>query len=156
MNPIVSAGEGGLMPTYGRFPVDLDHGAGAVAVDTQGREYIDFGSGIGVNALGYCEPGWVKAVSEQAARLQHVSNLYDNPVQTAFARELCAAAGMARVFLCNSGAEANECAIKLARKYSFDKYGEGRSTVLTLQNSFHGRTVTTLAATGQDGFHQYF
>ena len=156
MNPIVSAGEGGLMPTYGRFPVDLDHGAGAVAVDTQGREYIDFGSGIGVNALGYCEPGWVKAVSEQAARLQHVSNLYDNPVQAAFARELCAAAGMARVFLCNSGAEANECAIKLARKYSFDKYGEGRSTVLTLQNSFHGRTVTTLAATGQDGFHQYF
>lgn len=156
MDPIISAGEGGLMPTYGRFPVELDHGMGAVAVDTEGKEYIDFGSGIGVNALGYCEPGWVQAVTQQAARLQHVSNLYDNPVQTAFAREICAAAGFARVFLCNSGAEANECAIKLARKYSFDKYGPGRSTVLTLQNSFHGRTVTTLAATGQDGFHQYF
>ncbi len=156
MEPLFSDGNGGLMPTYGRFPVELDHGRGAVVVDTQGREYIDFGSGIGVNALGYCEPGWVKAVTEQAGRLQHVSNLYDNPVQAAFARELCAAAGMARVFLCNSGAEANECAIKLARKYSFDRYGEGRSTVLTLQNSFHGRTVTTLAATGQDDFHRYF
>lgn len=156
MSVSFSAGDGGLMPTYGRFPVELDHGRGAVAIDTNGKEYIDFGSGIGVNALGYCDPGWVQAVGKQAARLQHTSNLYDNPVQTAFARELCAAAGMARVFLCNSGAEANECALKLARKYSFDKYGEGRSTVITLENSFHGRTVTTLAATGQAAFHQYF
>ena len=156
MSVSFSAGDGGLMPTYGRFPVELDRGRGAVAIDTNGKEYIDFGSGIGVNALGYCDPGWVQAVGKQAARLQHTSNLYDNPVQTAFARELCAAAGMARVFLCNSGAEANECALKLARKYSFDKYGEGRSTVITLENSFHGRTVTTLAATGQAAFHQYF
>ncbi len=156
MSVSFSAGDGGLMPTYGRFPVELDHGRGAVAIDTNGKEYIDFGSGIGVNALGYCDPGWVQAVGKQAARLQHTSNLYDNPVQTAFARELCAAAGMARVFLCNSGAEANECALKLARKYSFDKYGEGRNTVITLENSFHGRTVTTLAATGQAAFHQYF
>ena len=145
-----------LMPTYGRFPVALASGHGATAIDVEGRAYIDFGSGIGVNALGYCDPGWVQAVGKQAARLQHTSNLYDNPVQTAFARELCAAAGMARVFLCNSGAEANECALKLARKYSFDKYGEGRNTVITLENSFHGRTVTTLAATGQAAFHQYF
>ena len=156
MSVSFSAGDGGLMPTYGRFPVELDHGRGAVAIDTNGKEYIDFGSGIGVNALGYCDPGWVQAVGKQAARLQHTSNLYDNPVQTAFARELCAAAGMARVFLCNSGAEANECALKLARKYSFDKSGEGRNTVITLENSFHGRTVTTLAATGQAAFHQYF
>ena len=156
MSVSFSAGDGGLMPTYGRFPVELDRGRGAVAIDTNGKEYIDFGSGIGVNALGYCDPGWVQAVGKQAARLQHTSNLYDNPVQTAFARELCAAAGMARVFLCNSGAEANKCALKLARKYSFDKYGEGRSTVITLENSFHGRTVTTLAATGQAAFHQYF
>ena len=156
MESIFSAGDSGLMPTYGRFDIELDHGAGAVAVDTQGREYIDFGSGIGVNALGYCEPGWVKAVTEQAGRLQHISNLYDNPVQTAFARELCAAAGMARVFLCNSGAEANECAIKLARKYSFDHYGKGRDTIITLVNSFHGRTIATLTATGQEVFHQYF
>ena len=145
-----------LMPTYGRFPVALESGHGAVAVDVDGREYIDFGSGIGVNALGYCEPGWAKAVADQAAQLQHISNLYYSPVQVAFAHELCQATGMSRVFLCNSGAEANECAIKLARKYSFDKYGEGRARIVGLVNSFHGRTVTTLAATGQDSFHQYF
>jgi acetylornithine/N-succinyldiaminopimelate aminotransferase len=145
-----------LMSTYGRFPVALDHGRGATAVDVDGKEYIDFGSGIGVNALGYCEPGWAQAVAEQAARLQHTSNLYYNPVQVAFAKELCQAAHMGRAFLCNSGAEANECAIKLARKYSFDKYGKGRSKILTLVNSFHGRTVTTLAATGQEVFHNYF
>ncbi len=147
---------GVVMPTYGRFAVALDHGKGAVATDTQGKEYIDFGSGIGVNSLGYAYPAWVKAVSEQAATLQHTSNLYYNPVQAQFADELCRAAGMSRAFLCNSGAEANECAIKLARKYSFDHYGEGRATIVTLVNSFHGRTVTTLAATGQDGFHLYF
>lgn len=147
---------GAVMPTYGRFAVALDHGKGAVATDTQGKEYIDFGSGIGVNSLGFAYPAWVKAVSEQAATLQHTSNLYYNPVQAQFADELCRAAGMSRAFLCNSGAEANECAIKLARKYSFDHYGEGRATIVTLVNSFHGRTVTTLAATGQDGFHRYF
>lgn len=147
---------GAVMPTYGRFSVALDHGTGATAVDTQGKAYIDFGSGIGVNSLGYAYPAWTKAVAEQAAALQHTSNLYYNPVQAQFADELCRAAGMSRAFLCNSGAEANECAIKLARKYSFDRYGEGRATIVTLINSFHGRTVTTLAATGQDGFHQYF
>lgn len=145
-----------LMPTYGRFPVALASGHGATAIDVEGRAYIDFGSGIGVNALGYCDEGWVRAVQEQAAALQHISNLYYSPVQVQFAAELCAATGMGRVFLCNSGAEANECAIKLARKYSFDKYGEGRSTIVGLENSFHGRTLTTLSATGQDVFHQYF
>ena len=145
-----------LMPTYGRFPVALASGHGATAIDVEGRAYIDFGSGIGVNALGYCDEGWVRAVQEQAAALQHISNLYYSPVQVQFAAELCAATGMGRVFLCNSGAEANECAIKLARKYSFDKYGNGRSTIVGLENSFHGRTLTTLSATGQDVFHQYF
>lgn len=145
-----------LMPTYGRFPVALESGRGATATDVEGKTTIDFGSGIGVNALGYCDEGWVAAVQEQAARLQHISNLYYSPVQVAFAAELCAAAGMDKAFLCNSGAEANECAIKLARKYSFDTYGAGRSTIVGLKNSFHGRTVTTLAATGQDSFHQYF
>ena len=145
-----------VMPTYGRFPVALASGHGATAIDVEGRAYIDFGSGIGVNALGYCDEGWVRAVQEQAAALQHISNLYYSPVQVQFAAELCAATGMGRVFLCNSGAEANECAIKLARKYSFDKYGKGRSTIVGLENSFHGRTLTTLSATGQDVFHQYF
>ena len=145
-----------LMPTYGRFPVALASGHGATAIDVEGRAYIDFGSGIGVYALGYCDEGWVRAVQEQAAALQHISNLYYSPVQVQFAAELCAATGMGRVFLCNSGAEANECAIKLARKYSFDKYGKGRSTIVGLENSFHGRTLTTLSATGQDVFHQYF
>ena len=145
-----------LMPTAGRFPVARASGHGATAIDVEGRAYIDFGSGIGVNALGYCDEGWVRAVQEQAAALQHISNLYYSPVQVQFAAELCAATGMGRVFLCNSGAEANECAIKLARKYSFDKYGKGRSTIVGLENSFHGRTLTTLSATGQDVFHQYF
>ena len=145
-----------VMGTYGRFPVVIDHGAGESCADETGKQYIDFGSGIGVNALGYCDEGWVRAVQEQAAALQHISNLYYSPVQVQFAAELCAATGMGRVFLCNSGAEANECAIKLARKYSFDKYGKGRSTIVGLENSFHGRTLTTLSATGQDVFHQYF
>lgn len=145
-----------LMPTYGRFQVALETGHGAIAVDVDGNEYVDFGSGIGVNALGYCEPGWVAAVQKQVAQLQHISNLYYSPVQVAFAHELCETAGMGGVFLCNSGAEANECALKLARKYSFDKYGENRNRVVGLRNSFHGRTVTTLSATGQDVFHQYF
>ena len=143
-------------PTYGRFDAVLVSGKGAVAVDADGREYIDFGSGIGVNALGFCDEGWAEAVSRQAHTLQHCSNLYYNDAQATLAKELCEASGFQRVFFCNSGAEANECAIKIARKYSFDRYGAGRDRIVTLQNSFHGRTVTTLAATGQDSFHQYF
>lgn len=145
-----------LMPTYGRFPVALVYGKGAVAVDTEGKEYIDFTSGIGVNSLGYCDDGWVSAVSKQAGAIQHMSNLYYSPVQTKLAAELCGLTGFGKVFFCNSGAEANECAIKLARKYSADRYGKERTEIVTLVNSFHGRTVTTLAATGQDVFHEHF
>lgn len=145
-----------MMHTYGRFPTALVSGKGATAVDAEGKEYIDFTSGIGVNSLGYCDEGWVKAVSGQAASIQHISNLYYSPLQVEVSEKLCQLTGMEKVFLCNSGAEANECAIKIARKYSFDRYGTGRQKILTLVNSFHGRTVTTLAATGQDVFHNFF
>ncbi|MBE6831345.1 MAG: aspartate aminotransferase family protein [Ruminococcaceae bacterium] len=148
--------EQSIMQTYGRFPVALVWGHGVKAVDSEGKEYIDFTSGIGVNSLGYCDETWVKAVAEQAARLQHTSNLYYSPVQNRLAETLCKRTGFSRAFFGNSGAEANECAIKLARKYGTDTYGENHNHIVTLQNSFHGRTVTTLAATGQDGFHQYF
>lgn len=145
-----------MMHTYGRFDAALVSGKGAVAKDVNGKEYIDFTSGIGVNSLGYCDDGWVKAVSNQAATIQHISNLYYSPLQTEVSKKLCELTGLDKVFLCNSGAEANECAIKLARKYSFDKYGSGRQKIVTLVNSFHGRTVTTLAATGQNVFHNFF
>ena len=148
--------DGALMPTYGRFPTALERGSGATAYDTDGNAYIDFGSGIGVNSLGYCDEGFIEAVTAQLKTAQHFSNLYYNPTQIAFADDLCRRTDMARVFLCNSGAEANECAIKLARKYAFDRKGKGHSTILTLCNSFHGRTVTTLSATGQEAFHNYF
>ncbi len=145
-----------MMHAYGRFPVALVSGKGAVAKDVDGKEYIDFTSGIGVNSLGYADDGYVKAVSAQAAAIQHISNLYYSPVQIAAAKKLCELTGFDKVFFGNSGAEANECAIKIARKYSYEKYGGKRQKILTLVNSFHGRTVTTLAATGQDVFHNYF
>lgn len=145
-----------VMHTYTRFDVAIASGHGATATGVDGRTYIDFGSGIGVNAMGYADPGWVAAVSAQAAKVAHISNLYYSPVQANLAELLCRVTGFDRVFFANSGAEANECLIKLARKYSFDRYGKGRSTIVTLQNSFHGRTVTTLSATGQEAFHDYF
>lgn len=145
-----------VMGTYGRFPVTLEQGAGEACQSEDGTKYIDFGSGIGTNSLGYCNPAWVEAVCKQARTLQHTSNLYYTKVQAEFAQKLCQVTGYSKVFFCNSGAEANECAIKLARKYSFDRYGKGRSTILTLRNSFHGRTLCTLSATGQDVFHNYF
>ena len=148
--------EESFMPTYGRFDAVLCSGKNATGVGCDGKEYIDFGSGIGVNSLGWADEGWVNAVSKQAATLQHTSNLYYNPASAVFASELLRVSGYGAVFLGNSGAEANECAIKLARKYSVEKYGKERCEILTLQNSFHGRTVTTLAATGQDVFHNYF
>lgn len=144
-----------MMHTYGRFPVALVKGKGVVAWDTEGKDYIDFTSGIGVNALGWCDEGWLQAVSRQAGELQHISNLYYNPVQTQLAEELCKASGLSKVFFGNSGAEANECAIKLARKWGMEQSPE-KNRVVTLQNSFHGRTVTTLAATGQEEFHKWF
>jgi len=145
-----------VMGTYGRFPVVIDHGAGEFCTDETGKSYIDFGSGIGTSSLGYCNAAWADAVCKQVHTLQHTSNLYYTKVQADFAARLCAVTGYQNVFFCNSGAEANECAIKLARKYSFDKYGKGRHKILTLENSFHGRTLCTLSATGQDVFHNYF
>lgn len=145
-----------IMPAYARFDVALVSGSGATAKDCEGREYIDFTAGIGVNSLGYCDETWAAEVAKQAATLQHTSNLYYNPVQTKLAEKLCILSGMSKVFFGNSGAEANECAIKLARKYSTEKYGTGHTEIITLKNSFHGRTVTTLAATGQNEFHKYF
>ncbi|MDD3260418.1 MAG: acetylornithine/succinylornithine family transaminase [Oscillospiraceae bacterium] len=145
-----------LMHTYGRFPAALVKGNNATAWDADGKKYIDFTAGIGVNSLGYSDPQWVAAVSGQAAQIQHLSNLYYSPVTVHAAELVCRAAGMERVFFGNSGAEANECAIKVARKYGTDKYGAARNQIITLNNSFHGRTVTTLEATGQAMFHQHF
>ena len=145
-----------VMQTYGRFPLALDHGTGATLYSPEGRAYIDFASGIGVNSLGYGNPAWQAAIIEQIGKLGHTSNLYYTEPYIRVAEQLTRRTGLKRVFFANGGGEANEGAIKLARKYSFDRYGMGRSTILTLYNSFHGRTVTTLAATGQDVFHQYF
>lgn len=145
-----------VMPSYGRYDLVLDKGEGRQAVDEDGKQYIDFGSGIGTNSLGYCSEDWVEAVCEQAHKIQHTSNYYYTKVQADFAKALCETAGYTDMFFGNSGAEANECAIKIARKYSFDKYGKGRHNIITLVNSFHGRTLCTLSATGQDVFHNYF
>ncbi|MGN1132370.1 MAG: aspartate aminotransferase family protein [Ruminococcus sp.] len=145
-----------IMHTYARYDVCLTHGSGVYAYDDSDRKYIDVSSGIGVNSLGYCNPGWVKAVTEQASKIQHISNYYYSPVAGELAEKLTKATGLSKVFFGNSGAEANECAIKVARKYSFDEYGEGRNRIVTLENSFHGRTIATLSATGQDVFHNYF
>lgn len=142
--------------TYGRFPVAIKEGKGALCKDFDGKEYIDFSSGIGVNSLGFCDEGWVSAVTKQLTTLQHISNLYYTEPCVNTAKLLCEKTGMKKVFFSNSGAESNEGAIKCARKYSYTKYGDGRNKVITLVNSFHGRTVTTLAATGQDVFHKYF
>lgn len=145
-----------IMHTYGRYNVALKSGKGATAYDEDGKKYIDVASGIGVNSLGWCEDGWVKAVSEQANTIQHMSNYFYCPQASNLAEKLCTLTGFSKVCFGNSGAEANECAIKVARKYSFDKYGADRNEIITLNNSFHGRTVTTLSATGQDVFHNYF
>lgn len=145
-----------VMATYGRYPLVMESGSDECAVDENGKKYIDFGSGIGTNSLGYCNEDWVNAVCEQVKTLQHTSNYYYTKVQADFAAKLTEATGMKKIFFGNSGAEANECAIKIARKYSFDKYGKGRHNIITLVNSFHGRTLTTLSATGQDVFHNYF
>jgi len=142
--------------TYARFPVEIVSGKGSLMYDANGKRYIDMGTGIGVNCFGIADDEWVKAVSEQAATLQHTSNLYYTEPCAKLAELLCGKTGMKKVFFCNSGAEANECAIKTARKYAQDKKGEEYYNVITLVNSFHGRTVTTLAATGQDHFHELF
>lgn len=142
--------------SYGRFDVCLTKGKGSTLYDEDGKKYIDFGSGIGVTAFGIADDEWNKAVINQLTMVQHTSNLYYTEPCTKLAEILCEKSKMKKVFFGNSGAEANEGAIKFARKYSYDKYGEGRATIITLVDSFHGRTITTLAATGQDEFHTTF
>ncbi len=143
--------------TYGRFPVTIVSGHGAVAVDENGKEYIDMGTGIGVNAFGYCDKEWVEAVTKQLNTLQHTSNLFYTQPGVELAEILCKKSGMKKCFFGNSGAEANECAIKAARKYSLDKYeNPDRNVIISLTQSFHGRTLATLKATGQDVFHTTF
>ena len=145
-----------VMHSYGRNPIAIDRGRGATMWSVDGREYIDFTAGIGVASLGHADEGWLRAITTQVAKLAHISNLFYTEPYAKVAEKLCTRTGMANVMFGNSGAEANEAMIKLARKWSFDKYGKGRGTIITLHNSFHGRTITTLAATGQDKFHDYF
>ena len=145
-----------IAQTYGRFNLALSHGKGCQVWDFEGNEYLDFTSGIGVNSLGWADEDWLKAVIHQASSLAHTSNLFFTEPSSRLAKKLAEASGLKRVFFANSGAEANEGAIKTARKYSHDKYGKDRATVLTLVNSFHGRTISTLSATGQEVFHQHF
>ena len=145
-----------VIHSYGRCPVAIDHGKGATLWDTEGKEYIDFTAGIAVTTLGHGNEGWINAITTQASKLGHISNIYYTEPYAKVAQKLCTRTGMSKVMFGNSGAEANEAMIKLARKYSYDKYGKGRGTIITLHNSFHGRTITTLAATGQDKFHDYF
>ena len=145
-----------VLHTYARNPIVLEKGHGLYAEGPEGQKYLDFTSGIGVNSLGYCDMTWAEAVSGQAHKLQHTSNLYYTAPCGKLAKKLCKRTGMSKVFFGNSGAEANEGAIKAARKYSFDKYGADRYNVITLVNSFHGRTIATLTATGQGVFHNYF
>lgn len=142
--------------TYARFPVSIVSGKGSRFFDDKGKEYIDLASGIAVNTFGACDSEWVEAVTKQLNTLQHTSNLYYTEPCSTLAKMLCERTGMKKVFFSNSGAEANECAIKAARRRAFLKYGEGHHTIITLKNSFHGRTITTLAATGQDSFHTEF
>ena len=145
-----------VLHTYNRNPIVLEKGHGLRAAGPEGQQYLDFTSGIGVNSLGYCDLDWAEAVSEQAHKLQHTSNLYYTAPCGKLAKKLCKRTGMSKVFFGNSGAEANEGAIKAARKYSVDHYRKDRTTVITLVNSFHGRTIATLTATGQEVFHNYF
>ena len=156
MESIISLDKEYVAGTYGRFPVELVSGKGSIVKDTNGKEYIDLGSGIGVTSFGFADDAWLAAVTAQAGRLQHTSNLYYTEPCALLAKALCDKTGMKKVFFSNSGAEANECAIKVARKYSAEKKGPECHTIITLVNSFHGRTLTTLSATGQDKFHELF
>ncbi|MGL4109198.1 aspartate aminotransferase family protein [Clostridium sp. LP20] len=145
-----------LMNSYAQLPIAITKGEGSYLFDSEGKKYIDFTSGIGVNSLGYNHDKWTTAITNQIHNLQHCSNIFLNPITIDLSNKLTQIANMSKVFFANSGAEANEGAIKLARKYSFEKYGEGRNKILTLKQSFHGRTMTTLKATGQEKFHKYF
>ena len=153
---IISLDKEYVAGTYGRFPVEIVSGKGSILVGADGKEYIDMGSGIGVTSFGIADEKWLEAVNGQLTKLQHTSNLYYTEPCAKLAQLLCEKTGMMKVFFSNSGAEANECAIKVARKYSAAKKGVDCYTILTLVSSFHGRTLTTLAATGQDHFHKDF
>ena len=148
--------ENSLLNTYGYLPPVILRGEGVYLFDTDNNKYLDFASGIGVNSLGYDHSKWTLAVTNQLKTLQHSSNIFLNNVTAKLSNKLTEVAHMDKVFFANSGAEANECAFKIARKYSFQKYGMGRNVILSLRQSFHGRTLTTLTATGQKRFHQYF
>ncbi|MGN1320596.1 MAG: aspartate aminotransferase family protein [Acutalibacteraceae bacterium] len=156
MFDLISTDKQYVANTYNRFPIELVRGKGSRVYDKYGKEYIDMGSGIGVTAFGIADNEWASAVSEQAAKLQHMSNLYYTEPCAKLAQLLCEKTGLKKVFFANSGAEANECAIKVARKYAAEHKGDDCYTIVTLNNSFHGRTITTLAATGQDHFHKLF
>ena len=156
MSNIIIDDKENILNTYNRFNIVIKEGKGSIFIDENGKEYIDFSSGIGTNVFGACDDLWKEAVINQVNTVQHTSNLYYSEPQTKVAKLLCKKTNMKKVFFANSGAEANECAIKTARKYSFDKYGMGRTEIITLVNSFHGRTIATLSATGQDVFHQWF
>jgi len=145
-----------VMHTYGRYQLAIDHGKSATCYAPDGKTYIDFTSGIGVNSMGFSDEGWVAAVTAQLNKFQHISNLYYTDPCVQVAKLLCEKSGMKKVFFGNSGAEANEGVIKAARKYSFQKYGEGRSKIVALENSFHGRTMAALSATGQSAYHNFF
>lgn len=145
-----------VMQTYGRFDLAIEKAEGSTLYDFEGKSYIDFTSGIGVNSIGYKNQKWIDAITNQAMLIQHTSNIYYTAPSTLLANELCERTGMTNAFFANSGAESNEGVIKCARKYSFDKYGQDRYEIITLENSFHGRTISTLAATAQDHFHNYF
>ena len=156
MNNIKEKDQRYVANTYARFPLALVKGEGSIVYDDEGKKYIDLGTGIAVNTFGFSDKEWVAAVTEQLGVLQHTSNLYYSEPCAQLAEMLCERTGMKKVFFSNSGAEANECAIKAARKYGCDKKGEEYYNIITLKNSFHGRTITTLAATGQDTFHKDF
>ena len=156
MNSIIEKDKQYVANTYSRFPIQLVSGKGSLVYDADGKEYIDLGTGIAVNTFGVADQEWQNAVTEQMKKLAHTSNLYYSEPCVLLAQELCTRTGMKKVFFSNSGAEANECAIKAARKYAADKKGADFYNIITLKNSFHGRTVTTLAATGQDVFHELF
>ena len=145
-----------IVNVYNRMDAVLDHGKGSVLYDVNGKEYIDLSAGIAVNVFGVCDDVWKDAVTAQLNKLSHISNVFYTEPQVILAKMLCGKTGMKKVFFSNSGAESNECAIKAARKYSHDKYGDGRYTIITLKNSFHGRTMATLTACGQDELHQDF
>lgn len=156
MTDVFSTDKEFVANTYARFPIDIVSGKGSLVTDSDGNEYIDLGSGIAVNTFGVADDEWIKAVTAQLGKFQHTSNLYYTEPCAALAEELCKRTGMKKVFFSNSGAEANECAIKAARKYAADKKGKDCFKIITLNNSFHGRTLTTLAATGQEAFHRDF